>query len=74
MISLTPYFLLSGTSSPRTRSVGPCNEMARFGMTDSDANRSSAGSNPTVDSVTRRGGTAKPCGSASMRSAFMVSS
>ena len=60
MISATPYFLLSGTSSPRCSSVGACSEIARFGITGSRASRSSAGSSPTVDSVMRRGDSAKP--------------
>ena len=38
------------------------------------ASRSSAGSRPTVDSVIRRGDIAKPCSSARIRSAFIVSS
>ena len=60
MISATPYFLLIGTSSPRCTSVGACSEIARFGIIGSRASRSSAGSRPTVDSVTRRGGSAEP--------------
>ena len=74
MMSATPYFLLIGTSSPRCASVGAWSEMARFGMTGSRASRSSAGSRPTVDSVMRRGGSANPCSSARIRSAFIVSS
>ena len=60
MMSAMPYLRLSGTSSPRCRSVGACSEIARFGMIGSRASRSSAGSRPTVESVTRRGGSAKP--------------
>ena len=43
-------------------------------MNGSLASRSSAGSTPTVESVTRRGDTARPCSSPRILSAFIVAS
>ena len=43
-------------------------------MNGSAASRSMPGTSPTVDSVTRRGGTARPASLPSIRSAFIVAS
>ena len=47
----------------RCSSVVACSEMARFGINGSVASRSSIGTRPTVERVTRRGGKASPSGS-----------
>ena len=74
MMACSPYFVLGGTMAARCSSVVACSEMARFGISGSAASRSSSGTRPTVESVTRLGGRASPSGSFNRRSAFIVAS
>ncbi len=64
----------TGTSLSRTAVVVAWSDTARFGISVSPASRSSPGTRPTVDRVIRRGETARPFSSASIRSAFIVAS
>ena len=56
-----------GAIVSRVALVVACRDTARLGITGSFASFSIAGSTPTVDNVTRRGGTARPWPSDSTR-------
>ena len=72
--SCIEYFLFDGTMAARVLSVAACSDTARLGISASPASLSIIGTRPTVESVTRLGCSARPSGSFSIRSAFIVAS